>query len=123
MEYVRLTGEGGAFGWQSAQDGVWQLTLGGCAAGECLVIGEAGTRRITPDAGGAFRGDTACGRALCVAALPEGALLAYDVQRLSRQEARILCRELYRTMELCCRETEDFRQAYAYAAKQLEMEK
>lgn len=93
MEYVRLTGEGGAFGWQSAQDGVWQLTLGGCAAGECLVIGEAGTRRITPDAGGAFRGDTACGRALCVAALPEGALLAYDVQRLSRQEARILCRE------------------------------
>ena len=92
MEYVRLTGEGGAFGWQSAQDGVWRLTLGGCAAGECLVIGEAGTRRITPDAGGAFRGDTACGRALCVAALPEGALLAYDVQRLSRQEARILCR-------------------------------
>ena len=93
MEYVRLTGEGGAFGWQSAQDGTWQLTLGGCAAGECLVIGEAGTRRITPDAGGAFRGDTACGRALCVATLPEGALLAYDVQRLSRQEARILCRE------------------------------
>ena len=78
MEYVRLTGEGGVFGWQSAQDGVWRLTLGGCTAGECLVIGEAGTRRITPDAGGAFRGDTAFGRALCVAALPEGALLAYD---------------------------------------------
>ncbi len=32
---------------------------------------------------------------------------------------RILRRELYRCMELCCRESEDFKQAYEYAAKQL----
>ena len=93
MNYVRLTGEGAAFGWQSEQEGTWRLTLGGCAAGECLVIGEEGTAKVQLDGSGAYRGDTRCGRALCVAALPEGTLLAYDVQRLSRQEARILCRE------------------------------
>lgn len=75
MEYVRLTGEGGAFGWQSAQDGVWRLTLGGCAAGECLVIGEAGAEdyagrrrgfsrgygiRTRAVRGGAARGRIAC---------------------------------------------------------------
>lgn len=32
---------------------------------------------------------------------------------------RILRRELYRCMELCCRESEDYKQAYEYAAKQL----
>lgn len=32
---------------------------------------------------------------------------------------RLLRRELYRCMELCCRETEDYKQAYEYAAKQL----
>lgn len=33
--------------------------------------------------------------------------------------SRILRRELYRCMELCCRETEDYKQAYEYAAKQI----
>ena len=34
---------------------------------------------------------------------------------------RILRRELYRCMELCCRETEDYKQAYEYAAKQISL--
>ena len=53
----------------------------------------------------------------------ENAILYLQQAEQLEPLARILCRELYRTMELCCRETEDFRQAYAYAAKQLEMEK
>ena len=32
---------------------------------------------------------------------------------------QILLRELYRAMELCCKETEDYQGAYQYAAKQL----
>ena len=32
---------------------------------------------------------------------------------------QILLRELYRAMELCCKEIEDYQGAYQYAAKQL----
>ena len=35
--------------------------------------------------------------------------------------SRILRRELYRCMELCCRELEDYKQAYEYAAKQISL--
>lgn len=53
----------------------------------------------------------------------ENAVLYLQQAEQTEDLPRLLRRELYRTMELCCRETEDFRQAYAYAAKQLEMEK
>lgn len=93
MDYVRLTGEQGAFGWQCMQDGLWQATLGGCGERPCLLIGDKGEKRIACDVSGAWRGNSECGRIVCVAALPEGEALLYDVQRLSRQEARVLCRE------------------------------
>lgn len=93
MDYVRLTGDHGAFGWQCRQEGAWQATLGGCGGRPCLLIGEKGERSVSCDASGTWRGDSGCGRILCVAALPEGEVLLYDVQRLSRQEARVLCRE------------------------------
>lgn len=46
---------------------------------------------------------------------------ALYLQQAEQQDglSRILRRELYRCMELCCREMEDYKQAYEYAAKQL----
>ena len=51
----------------------------------------------------------------------ENAVLYLTQAEQMRDLPRVLRRELYAAMELCCRQMEDFKSAYEYAAKQLEL--
>ncbi len=53
----------------------------------------------------------------------ENALLYLQQAEALEPLPQILLRELWHTMELCCRETEDYKNAYLYAARQAELQK
>ena len=53
----------------------------------------------------------------------ENALLYLQQAEALETLPQILLRELWHAMELCCRETEDYKNAYLYAARQAELQK
>ena len=62
------------------------------------------------------------GRIACKKEQYENAILYLQQAEECGALPRLLKRELWRTMELCCKETEDYQQAYQYASKQLELQ-